>query len=54
MRRFAEPLAQLLAPALLVVAVGVGSTFVSSSSEIYFLNTLFPYTTLFRSRKSVV
>lgn len=40
MRRFAEPLAQLLAPALLVVAVGVGSTFVSSSSEIYFLNAL--------------
>jgi branched-chain amino acid transport system permease protein len=39
-RRFAEPLAQLLAPALLVVAVGVGSTFVSSSSEIYFLNAL--------------
>jgi branched-chain amino acid transport system permease protein len=35
-----EPIAQLVAPALLVVAVGIGSTFVSSSSEIYFLNAL--------------
>ena len=40
MRRLLEPVAQLLAPALLIVAVGLGSTFVSSSSEIYFLNAL--------------
>ncbi len=40
MRRLLEPFAQLLAPALLIVAVGIGSTFVSSSSEIYFLNAL--------------
>jgi branched-chain amino acid transport system permease protein len=39
-RRLLEPVAQLLAPALLIVAVGIGSTFVSSSSEIYFLNAL--------------
>jgi branched-chain amino acid transport system permease protein len=40
MRRGAEPLVQLLAPVVLVVAVGIGSTFVSPSSEIYFLNAL--------------
>jgi branched-chain amino acid transport system permease protein len=39
-RRLLEPVAQLLAPALLIGAVGIGSTFVSSSSEIYFLNAL--------------
>jgi branched-chain amino acid transport system permease protein len=39
-RRYLEPLGQLLAPTLLIVAVGVGSTFVSTSSEIYFLNAL--------------
>jgi branched-chain amino acid transport system permease protein len=38
-RRFEAPV-QLLAPALLVVAVGIGSTFASPSSEIYFLNAL--------------
>jgi branched-chain amino acid transport system permease protein len=38
-RRFEAPV-QLLAPALLVVAVGVASTFVSPASEIYFLNAL--------------
>jgi hypothetical protein len=40
MRRGAEPLVQLLAPVVLVIAVGIGSTFVSPSSEIYFLNAL--------------
>jgi branched-chain amino acid transport system permease protein len=40
MRRGLEPIVQFAAPALLVVAVGIGSTFVSSSSEIYFLNAL--------------
>jgi branched-chain amino acid transport system permease protein len=40
MRRLLEPAVQFLAPALLVVAVGVGSTLVSSSNEIYFLNAL--------------
>jgi branched-chain amino acid transport system permease protein len=40
MRRHLDPLVQLLAPALLVVAVGIGSTFVSPSREIYFLNAL--------------
>ena len=40
MRRFLEPLVQLAAPAVLVIAVGIGSTFVSSSNEIYFLNAL--------------
>ena len=30
----------LLGPALLVVLVGIGSTFVSRSNEIYFLNAL--------------
>jgi branched-chain amino acid transport system permease protein len=39
-RRYLEPLGQLLAPALLIVGVGVGSTFVSTSNEIYFLNAL--------------
>jgi branched-chain amino acid transport system permease protein len=40
MRRYLVLLLQLAAPALLVVAVGVGSTLVSSSNEIYFLNAL--------------
>ncbi|HZB34889.1 MAG TPA: branched-chain amino acid ABC transporter permease [Gaiellaceae bacterium] len=40
MRRHLEPVVQFLAPALLLVAVGVGSTLVSRSSEIYFLNAL--------------
>jgi branched-chain amino acid transport system permease protein len=39
-RRFLEPLVQLAAPAILVVAVGIGSTLVSSANEIYFLNAL--------------
>jgi branched-chain amino acid transport system permease protein len=39
-RRYLDPLVQLLAPAVLVVAVGVGSTFFSSSNEIYVLNAL--------------
>jgi branched-chain amino acid transport system permease protein len=39
-RRGLEPILQFAAPALLVVAVGIDSTFVSSSSEIYFLNAL--------------
>ena len=30
----------MIAPAILVVAVGIGSTYVSSSNEIYFLNAL--------------
>src|SRR5215204_375398 len=33
-------LQQVIAPAILVVAVGIGSTYVSSSNEIYFLNAL--------------
>jgi branched-chain amino acid transport system permease protein len=33
-------LQQVIAPAILVVAVGIGSTYVSSSTEIYFLNAL--------------
>jgi branched-chain amino acid transport system permease protein len=33
-------LQQVIAPAILVVAVGIGSTFVSSANEIYFLNAL--------------
>jgi branched-chain amino acid transport system permease protein len=33
-------LQQVIAPAVLVVAVGIGSTYVSSSNEIYFLNAL--------------
>ena len=40
MRRYLDPVVQFLAPAVLVVAVGIGSTFVSSSNEIYFLNAL--------------
>jgi branched-chain amino acid transport system permease protein len=40
MRRYLDPALQLLAPAILVVGVGIGSTFVSSSNEIYFLNAL--------------
>lgn len=39
MRRLVD-LQQVIAPAILVVAVGVGSTYVSSSNEIYFLNAL--------------
>jgi branched-chain amino acid transport system permease protein len=39
-RRYLDPLAQFLAPAVLVLAVGVGSTFFSSSNEIYVLNAL--------------
>jgi branched-chain amino acid transport system permease protein len=33
-------LQQVIAPAILVIAVGIGSTYVSSSNEIYFLNAL--------------
>jgi len=33
-------LQQVIAPTILVVAVGIGSTYVSSSNEIYFLNAL--------------
>ena len=40
MRRSLDLAVQLAAPALLVVAVGIGSTLVSSSNEIYFLNAL--------------
>ena len=40
MRRHLDPLVQFLAPALLVVAVGIGSTLFSSSNEIYVLNAL--------------
>jgi branched-chain amino acid transport system permease protein len=39
-RRYLGLLVQLAAPAVLVVAVGIGSTLVSSSNEIYFLNAL--------------
>jgi branched-chain amino acid transport system permease protein len=39
-RRYLDLLIQLAAPAVLVVAVGIGSTLVSSSNEIYFLNAL--------------
>jgi branched-chain amino acid transport system permease protein len=39
-RRHLDPLAQFLAPAVLVVGVGIGSTFFSSSNEIYVLNAL--------------
>ena len=39
MRRLVD-LQQVIAPATLVVAVGIGSTYVSSSNEIYFLNAL--------------
>jgi branched-chain amino acid transport system permease protein len=40
MRRYAEAGLQLLAPAVLVVVVGIWSTLVSASNEIYFLNAL--------------
>ena len=40
MRRYLDPVVQVLAPAVLVVALGIGSTLVSSSNEIYFLNAL--------------
>ena len=40
MRRRADLLLQPAAPALLVVAVGIASAFVSRSNEIYFLNAL--------------
>lgn len=40
MRRYLVLLLQFAAPAVLVVAVGIGSTLVSSSNEIYFLNAL--------------
>jgi branched-chain amino acid transport system permease protein len=39
-RRGLDTALQLLAPSVLVVAVGIGSTFVSSAREIYFLNAL--------------
>lgn len=39
MRRLVD-LQQVIAPAILVIAVGLGSTYVSSSTEIYFLNAL--------------
>jgi branched-chain amino acid transport system permease protein len=39
-RRYLDPLVQLLAPVVLVLAVGIGSTFFSSSNEIYVLNAL--------------
>jgi branched-chain amino acid transport system permease protein len=39
-RRYLEPVVEFAAPAVLVVAVGIGSTLVSSSNEIYFLNAL--------------
>jgi branched-chain amino acid transport system permease protein len=35
-----EPIVQLAVPAALVVAVGIGSTFVSRANEIYFLDAL--------------
>ena len=40
MRRLVDLSPSSLAPALLVVAVGIGSTLVSRSNEIYFLNAL--------------
>jgi branched-chain amino acid transport system permease protein len=40
MRRYLDAGVQLVAPAVLVVAVGIWSTLVSSSKEIYFLNAL--------------
>jgi branched-chain amino acid transport system permease protein len=40
MKRSLESLAQLFAPAALVITVGVGSTLVSRANEIYFLNAL--------------
>jgi branched-chain amino acid transport system permease protein len=39
-RRHLDTALQLLAPMVLVVAVGIGSRFVSSAHEIYFLNAL--------------
>jgi branched-chain amino acid transport system permease protein len=39
-RRSLDTLAQVLVPSALVVAVGIGSTFVSSANEIYFLDAL--------------
>jgi branched-chain amino acid transport system permease protein len=39
-RRYLDAGVQLVAPAVLVVAVGIWSTLVSSSKEIYFLNAL--------------
>jgi branched-chain amino acid transport system permease protein len=39
-RPYVGPVVQLLAPVALVLAVGVGSTFFSSSNEIYVLNAL--------------
>ncbi len=40
MRRYLDLLVQLAAPVALVIAVGIGSTLVSSANEIYFLNAL--------------
>jgi branched-chain amino acid transport system permease protein len=40
MRRYLDAGVQLAAPAVLVVAVGIWSTLVSASNEIYFLNAL--------------
>jgi branched-chain amino acid transport system permease protein len=40
MRRYLVPSLQLAVPVALVVAVGIGSTLVSRSNEIYFLNAL--------------
>ncbi|MDQ3778170.1 MAG: branched-chain amino acid ABC transporter permease [Actinomycetota bacterium] len=40
MRRVGSPALELAGPALLLAAVGVGSTAVSASNEIYFLNAL--------------
>jgi branched-chain amino acid transport system permease protein len=40
MRRYLDPSLQLAVPVALVVAVGIGSTLVSRSNEIYFLNAL--------------
>jgi branched-chain amino acid transport system permease protein len=39
-RRYLEGSVQVLAPAVLVVAVGIASTFVSTANELYFLNAL--------------
>jgi branched-chain amino acid transport system permease protein len=40
MRRYLDASVQLLAPAVLVIGVGVASTFVSTANELYFLNAL--------------
>jgi branched-chain amino acid transport system permease protein len=40
MRRHADTAVQVLGPAALVLAVGIGSTFVSRATEIYFLTAL--------------